>query len=1188
MKVFSSVFANTSQKQNNRQHQRIALNYNCSDTFECSKKDNKNIAFKATEEKNAPFSLESVLKDVPYKKELKERIKGYCDALTEEKTKNKYREIIKYLVDKEVSDYDTENMAYTVRWVLEKDKDSKIFDTIKTLYSSKYAGINDHPKSQILRFSYCENFKFSQKVFDTAKYLYTEDVDYKKSQTQMMALIPKVFYQIMVPNPCKPGTIMSEKAMNAIVKLKKDYNFSMYAIDDIFSEISKRTEGNLDVREECYSSLTQNLPEDDISVLPDFVKSRLIASLPNLSKPFEANKYKYSKAGHALFNKLYEITENASRSQSLTKECYSQNGEIIPEFVRIVTNFTDKYGTNSGSLAFLMNMCRVHERQVNYNAVNRLESLNFIKKNFINNAMSVLKGEKEDYPEESFEVFKANYDPNEPEKIINLFSAATDDNGKFCKNVFDFGKMLKDNGTDINTACMFMNASKEGEYIVKERYKAAKELLEMGVANDLIQRLINICCQNSLNSFYYSTHFNHNLMAAKKLFKTEGKNTPEIMEKCMDKDGKFDEEKYQSFNHILNEAFKKRDTLKAANEDLPDDVIKQYFLVNFDEFMKTVDIIGEKSFVHAFKYKKDGLRTFAGRVAKRFTPEMVHNFLGIANPEKSERYKILTSLLDDYKKEFSKLKNPIQIQAEKDFNDRLNSLEEEKSFLKVRLKSNENVSEKIKQINREIKDIKYKIKLLQPQNPKLLNRINELSKKRSELVNKAMTDPLSIVNTANIFCALSYSPHKLDELYPYLAPKTEIEKKMLDEKLNKMIFHLIDIDYDEDISKILNISSSRYLSELFSANSSFLENFKELVILLKNNPNLPLTDIFNNLEQNIETKKQFKKYGINYDKWVLADKSSFVPVSVELDSQKAKQNAVENIIKDFNDPLWKLIPNEEITKLQNDLKTKGFELKNTKEIIYDEDGYENGSKNVKTILFDSKPLSFEKMPKLISAIKESLNKNEFWSKTNPDKDIENARGTLKNHLLKLRSVEAENAQNLKKDEEVTLEVHKTDMNNIAHALFLGNHSQCCTAVGTGCNQWTAPLYIKNKMISGIEIMDGTEFVGNTMCWFALVDGKPALVLDNIELSNKYQYNDKIKDAIFEYSKKLLEETCCLNFNIYAGPNRHKLNMNNLEFESHNVTPIGSTGSDEIYMDYDADGHKIDGIKSDRIKLYKIK
>ena len=135
--------------------------------------------------------------------------------------------------------------------------------------------------------------------------------------------------------------------------------------------------------------------------------------------------------------------------------------------------------------------------------------------------MSVLKGEKEDYPEESFEVFKANYDPNEPEKIINLFSAATDDNGKFCKNVFDFGKMLKDNGTDTNTACMFMNASKEGEYIVKERYKAAKELLEMGVENDLIQRLINICCQNSLNSFYYSTHFNHNLMAAKKLFKTE-------------------------------------------------------------------------------------------------------------------------------------------------------------------------------------------------------------------------------------------------------------------------------------------------------------------------------------------------------------------------------------------------------------------------------------------------------------------------------------------------------------------------------------------------------------------------------------------------------------------------------------------------------------------------------------------
>lgn len=1137
MKVFSSVFANISQKQNNCQNQRIALSYNCSDTFECSKKDNKNITFKGNDEK----------------------------------INNEYRDIVKYLVDKNVSDYDAVNMSYTVRSVLENDKDSKIFDTVKTLYSPEYSGINDHPKSQILRWSYCDNFKFNQKTFDTAKYLYTEDEDYKLNPDEMMALIPKVFYQIQVPNPTKQGTILSEKAMDSIIKLKKHYNFSMYSIEEIFGEIAKRTEDNPEVRDEIYSSLTQNLPENNIGVSPDFIINRLTASLPKVSKPFEKDKYKYSKEGYELFNKLYEITGNTLRSEILTKECYSQNGELIPEFERIVTNFTDKQGTNSNSLAILMNMCRVHERQVNINAINRLESLNFIKKDLLIKSMEVLKGENENYPEQSFEIFKANFDPNDPEKIIHLFSSATDGDGKFCKNVFDFGKLLLEKGFDTDTACMYMNASKEGEFIVKERYKAAKELCEMGVENKLIPKLIKVCCQNNLNSYYYSSHFNHNLDAAKELFKTEGENTPKIMEKCMDKHEKFDEDKYQSFNRIITEAFKKRDTLKTANEDLPDDAIKQYFMNNFDEFIKTVDIIGEKAFLHAFKYKKDGLCSFAGRVSRRFTPDTIQRFQLIANPEKSEKYKTLTILIDDYKKEYSKLKNPMQIQTEAEYNRKLNSLEEEKSILKSPLKNNFGVNEveKIKQINNEIKDLKYKIKLLQPENPKLLEKINKLSKARSELLNNAMTDPLSIVNTANIFCALAYSPNKLDELYPYLAPKTETEKKILAEKLNKMIFHLIDVEYDEDTSKILNLTSSRYLFELFSAKSSFLENFKELVSLLKLNNSLSVKDILNNLEQNKETKKQFEKYGINYDKWVEADKNSFLPVSVELNSEKAKQNVIENIIKDFNDPLWNDIPAEEVIKIKNDLQEKGFEIKNI-------------------ILFENEPLSFEKMPKLISAIKESLNKNEFWSKTSDDKSIENARGTIRNHLLKLRSVEAENAQNLKNDEEVTLEVHKTDMNSISHSLYLGNHSQCCTAVGTGCNQWTAPLYIKNKMISGIEIMDGTEFVGNTMCWFALVDGKPSLVLDNIELSNKYQYNDKIKDAIFEYSQKILDETGCPNFNIYAGPKSHKLNMNNLEFESHNVIPIGSTGDDKIYMDYDTDGHRIDGKTSDNVKLYKIK
>ena len=77
---------------------------------------------------------------------------------------------------------------------------------------------------------------------------------------------------------------------------------------------------------------------------------------------------------------------------------------------------------------------------------------------------------------------------------------------------------------------------------------------------------------------------------------------------------------------------------------------------------------------------------------------------------------------------------------------------------------------------------------------------------------------------------------------------------------------------------------------------------------------------------------------------------------------------------------------------------------------------------------------------------------------------------------------------MKKNEETNIEVRKTDMNDIAHSLFLGNHASCCTAIGDGCNSWSAPYYIINKCISSIEIVDGKQSIGNTMCYIAKVDG----------------------------------------------------------------------------------------------------
>lgn len=129
----------------------------------------------------------------------------------------------------------------------------------------------------------------------------------------------------------------------------------------------------------------------------------------------------------------------------------------------------------------------------------------------------------------------------------------------------------------------------------------------------------------------------------------------------------------------------------------------------------------------------------------------------------------------------------------------------------------------------------------------------------------------------------------------------------------------------------------------------------------------------------------------------------------------------------------------------------------------------------------------------------------------------------------------------------------------------------------------------NKCISSIEVMDGKDFVGNTMCYIAKVDGEPALVLDNIEMNTKYQYNDKIRDAIFEYAQKLCKEIGKPELPIYAGPYRHKVNMEHFPFKEHNITIIGSSGGYDVYVDYLTDGVQITGKNTDEnIKLYRIK
>ena len=74
----------------------------------------------------------------------------------------------------------------------------------------------------------------------------------------------------------------------------------------------------------------------------------------------------------------------------------------------------------------------------------------------------------------------------------------------------------------------------------------------------------------------------------------------------------------------------------------------------------------------------------------------------------------------------------------------------------------------------------------------------------------------------------------------------------------------------------------------------------------------------------------------------------------------------------------------------------------------------------------------------------------------------------------------------------------------------------------------------------------------------------------------------------EYAKKLCAEIGQPDLPIYAGPNRHKLNMDIYPKAKHSMEIIGNSGEQEIYADYDASPHFVGQGETAEIDMYRIR
>ena len=675
------------------------------------------------------------------------------------------------------------------------------------------------------------------------------------------------------------------------------------------------------------------------------------------------------------------------------------------------------------------------------------------------------------------------------------------------------------------------------------------------------------------------------------------------------------------------DALKNRSLLRGSYSDLNDYELT-YSLMDY-KVVRALNLLGKGILEQAFSLDIQGFDNFCQNIfdmQANISKQNIELLKKKINPESSNEYKNLEDDIRKLKKEIGKLLGKENSEKRKELLEQIEILKGDKTRIK------------------EIKDLKKQIQNLyrtcenSDQISELMTEVNKKQRKKKELVSqKVNLSPQEIINKVWTIASISASPHydtnsvalpnyfsqeKLQEIMSDGTPTKEGKyildrdkalellgedlqyymeknkkklnkdvKKLIDliqsksfendrawkNNINKKLYEYAQLRYIPKIADKIDLANCKYLNELIISDNDFwayMSQFLEVIVqTLYDFPNWSIDDALDSFIPNEATKKIFDERKINYDKWAHYNKDSYVESSVIIKAEDAKQKAVKNLCDDLTSKTLKKIPLMDRKSLYNALKEVGVTI------------------NKNNVEINGREIEFEDLDLIMSAIKSELSRNNFWAVENNDETIDKARDTMYNHLMLQRKQEIDCAKKLKDIETLDVKVQKVDMSDIKHSLCLGNHSHCCTALGSQSNEWSAPLYIMHRCISAIEVIADGESVGNTMIYLADIDqggeSQLALVLDDMELQTKFQNNEKIKNMIIEYAKKLCDEIGQPKIPIYAGPGMHKIDMSNYLRDKYNMEIIGKTVENGgVYLDFDGEQHDIGDI-IEVTDLYKI-
>lgn len=393
---------------------------------------------------------------------------------------------------------------------------------------------------------------------------------------------------------------------------------------------------------------------------------------------------------------------------------------------------------------------------------------------------------------------------------------------------------------------------------------------------------------------------------------------------------------------------------------------------------------------------------------------------------------------------------------------------------------------------------------------------------------------------------------------------------LFNNSITNTMYSNIGINCDANLLSEIHYDA-KYFDKLFSATSDFNRNFKRLIELKQANPNQPLakirmempeqgSELYEKYEQNglleqikanLDTKRQMQEQGIDFEKW-----NSFNPelksedFSVEADPETEYKNIRYNLINIFQDELFEKINPAETDKLKAFLSERGYVLWNNK------------------IFKDRKELEDKQIETFVSLVKDYTATNEYWKSVTNNNELSEDEilgiAGFKDHLngiaIRIEQVKASRTVN-------NIHFRLTDDSDIGRNIFFGNHVSCCNSVDSTYAGYSAPMHLLNAYNRGLELVDqfGNSY-GNSLCFFAMIDGKLTFVIDSFEANGKLGSNPLVTDELIKFAKKVCKEVGRSDAQVMIGPNYNNIDKTRLHSLNVNSIDVLGSVSEKTYCD----------------------